>query len=139
MNIRDIALRIAAEHFGKPYVYGAKGPDSFDCSGFLVNILQRTGQVPLDTETMWNAQKIFNEFDSLEVGQFKERPDRGDFVFYGPDIETIKHCAMCITPELIIGANGKGPKGVGRLNSVCVQPINYHQYSIQGVLDVYGE
>ena len=143
--IRDIALRIAAEHYDKPYVYGAKGPDSFDCSGFLMNILQRTGQVGLGTEGMWNAQKIFDYFSHKGSPIAKS----GAMVFYGKDeldvapdvqsLQSITHCAMLITPELIIGANGLGPKGVGRLDRVCVQPINYHKYKIQGVLDIYGE
>ncbi len=130
--IRQVALRIAAEHWDKPYKYGAKGPDIFDCSGFLMNILQRTGQVPLGTEGMWNAQKIYDHF----LGKSLPHRKPGAMVFYGPDVG-ITHCVMCVTPELIIGANGIDGKG-GRLDRVCVQPINYHKYKIQGVLDIYG-
>ncbi|HKG52141.1 MAG TPA: NlpC/P60 family protein [Actinomycetales bacterium] len=33
----------AARHVGKPYVYGAAGPDAFDCSGFVQYVYSRLG------------------------------------------------------------------------------------------------
>ena len=37
-----VALR-ALEHLGKPYVFGATGPDSFDCSGLVMYCLGPEG------------------------------------------------------------------------------------------------
>lgn len=34
-------LAEAAKHVGKPYVWGAKGPDSFDCSGFTAYVYRK--------------------------------------------------------------------------------------------------
>jgi uncharacterized protein with LGFP repeats len=39
----DAVLAEAARHAGKPYVYGATGPDSFDCSGFTGYVYGRLG------------------------------------------------------------------------------------------------
>jgi cell wall-associated NlpC family hydrolase len=37
------AVAEAARHEGKPYVYGANGPDAFDCSGFVQYVYSRVG------------------------------------------------------------------------------------------------
>ncbi len=37
------AVAEAARHAGKPYVYGAEGPSSFDCSGFVQYVYGRLG------------------------------------------------------------------------------------------------
>lgn len=39
------AVTEAARHRGKPYVYGAAGPASFDCSGFIQYVYGRLGVV----------------------------------------------------------------------------------------------
>ncbi len=42
----SIGARVVAEasrHRGKPYVYGANGPNSFDCSGFVQYVYGRVG------------------------------------------------------------------------------------------------
>jgi len=36
-------LEEAMKHLGKPYVYGASGPNSFDCSGFVSYVLNQSG------------------------------------------------------------------------------------------------
>lgn len=36
-------LAIAAAQSGKPYVYGAEGPDAFDCSGFTMYVFGKVG------------------------------------------------------------------------------------------------
>lgn len=38
------ALAEAPQHEGKPYRYGADGPDSFDCSGFTQYLFARQGK-----------------------------------------------------------------------------------------------
>ncbi len=37
------AVEEAARHEGKPYRYGATGPDSFDCSGFVQYVYRQLG------------------------------------------------------------------------------------------------
>lgn len=44
-NVGAAIVAEAQRHIGKPYVWGAKGPDSFDCSGFTRYVyLQVTGR-----------------------------------------------------------------------------------------------
>ena len=38
-----LVLRIAAKQKGKPYRYGARGPGSFDCSGFVGYVFSKAG------------------------------------------------------------------------------------------------
>ena len=39
----DAAVQEASRHAGKPYRYGAAGPDSFDCSGFTSYVFRQVG------------------------------------------------------------------------------------------------
>jgi murein DD-endopeptidase MepM/ murein hydrolase activator NlpD len=39
----EALLAEAMRHLGKPYVYGASGPNSFDCSGFVSYVLNQSG------------------------------------------------------------------------------------------------
>lgn len=51
----------AKTFIGDPYVYGASGPSSFDCSGLVQYVLTKLGVkgVPRTSETQWNwVQKI---------------------------------------------------------------------------------
>jgi uncharacterized protein with LGFP repeats len=45
-SFADVVLSEAARHAGKPYRWGATGPDAFDCSGFTGYVYGRLG-VPL--------------------------------------------------------------------------------------------
>lgn len=48
----------AARHKGKPYVYGATGPNSFDCSGFVQYVYNRIGvKVPRTSGTQAAAAR----------------------------------------------------------------------------------
>lgn len=70
-------LRAARTQAGKPYYYGAAGPDAYDCSGLVYWAYHRvTGRWgPRDTGEMLAA-----------IGSFMvqvSRPEKGDLAFYG--------------------------------------------------------
>ena len=52
----QLILNNAATHYGQPYVYGATGPSSFDCSGFTGYIFRQFGYVlPRTSQDQSNA------------------------------------------------------------------------------------
>ena len=65
-------ISIASSKIGAPYVYGAKGPNSFDCSGFVYWCLNQAGvRQSYVTSSGWRNigryTKITN-FNSLKAG-----------------------------------------------------------------------
>lgn len=65
-------ISIASSKLGAPYVYGAKGPNSFDCSGFVYWCLNQAGvKQSYLTSSGWRGvgkyTKITN-FNSLQAG-----------------------------------------------------------------------
>jgi hypothetical protein len=64
----------AMKHLGKPYVFGAKGPNAFDCSGFVCWVLRNSGIKNIATD----AQGIFNA--STPVSPADAKP--GDLIFF---------------------------------------------------------
>lgn len=71
----DVAIAFCREQLGKSYVFGATGPDHFDCSGLMQKACQAAGvSIPRTTE-----EQIF-------VGQHIAKADLlpGDLVFPEP-------------------------------------------------------
>ncbi|GAB3264826.1 C40 family peptidase [Kineosporia babensis] len=66
-------LQVALEQQGDPYIWGAVGPDSFDCSGLVVYSYQKVGH-PLKIRT---AAQMMDNSTMIEPGQ--EQP--GDLLF----------------------------------------------------------
>jgi cell wall-associated NlpC family hydrolase len=64
----------AASLIGRPYVWGAEGPKSFDCSGLTQYVYQRFG-VDL-------PRRAVNQAD---FGDATRRLQRGDLVFFAAD------------------------------------------------------
>lgn len=53
MSAAEIAIRFALAQIGKPYKWGAEGPDSFDCSGLMVKAFGSAGiNLPRTTQAM---------------------------------------------------------------------------------------
>lgn len=73
------------ECVGKPYLWGAQGPDRFDCSGMVMYALSRAGMV-LPDMTVQGLYEYFHTHRIIEAGA---RP--GCLVFYGPDPEHVDH------------------------------------------------
>jgi cell wall-associated NlpC family hydrolase len=84
------ALHAAESQIGKPYQWGAAGPDSYDCSGLVMWAYGQFG-VHLDhwTGDQWN--------EGAHVSQSQLRP--GDLVFFAfntSDPATIHHVGMYV-------------------------------------------
>lgn len=71
------ALRFAMTKLGKPYVWGAEGPNSFDCSGLTMWAYRQVGiSLPHYTGSQWNA--------GTHVPRDQLQP--GDLVFFHSDL-----------------------------------------------------
>jgi hypothetical protein len=72
-------LDVALAQRGKPYVWGARGPKSFDCSGFVYYSLRKSGY-KLDrlTADMYSRNKKWKYVD-------KDSLQPGDLMFYYTD------------------------------------------------------
>lgn len=97
MNQQDISkvIQLAKKQIGKPYVWDAKGPDSFDCSGFMNYIFkQATGQ---NIGAFTGTQK----FSGQDVDLNQLQP--GDLLFWGPK-DASYHVAMYLGNHQYINA-----------------------------------
>lgn len=89
----------AMRQLGKPYVYGATGTRSFDCSGFTQYIfkkhgvhLQRTAQAQYDSTKHIRAKHV----------------RKGDLVFFGGSRRNIYHVGLYIGNGKMIDAQNRG-------------------------------
>jgi peptidoglycan DL-endopeptidase CwlO len=89
-----IAVRAALSRLGRPYVWGATGPDQFDCSGLTQWSYARAG-IHLDRTTY---QQIY---DGVPVPRSQVRP--GDLVF-----PTEGHVQLAIGNNLVVEAPHSG-------------------------------
>lgn len=89
-----IAVRAALSRLGRPYVWGATGPDQFDCSGLTQWSYARAG-IHLDRTTY---QQIY---DGMPVPRSQVRP--GDLVF-----PSTGHVQMAIGNNLVVEAPHAG-------------------------------
>jgi cell wall-associated NlpC family hydrolase len=84
----NTVLQTAAHQVGKPYVWGAEGPDSFDCSGLVQWSFAAAGiRMPRVSQQQWFAGPHVNYSDALP----------GDLLFwhYDPtDPTDIDHVAI---------------------------------------------
>ncbi|MFE3943649.1 NlpC/P60 family protein [Streptomyces sp. NPDC059118] len=90
------AVRYAIAQVGKPYVWGAQGPDSFDCSGLTSQAWARAGRViPRTSQEQWRRLR--------KVPVSALRP--GDLVIYFPKAT---HVALYIGNGLVVQAPRPG-------------------------------
>ncbi|MCX3061554.1 C40 family peptidase [Streptomyces beihaiensis] len=90
------AVRFATEQLGKPYVWGAEGPDSYDCSGLTSQAWAAAGHpIPRTSQEQWKQLKHVDIKDM--------RP--GDLIIYHDDAS---HVGMYIGDGAIIHAPHPG-------------------------------
>ncbi|MFE4965916.1 C40 family peptidase [Streptomyces sp. NPDC056660] len=90
------AVAFATAQIGKPYVWGAEGPDSYDCSGLTSQAWASAGQpIPRTSQEQWKQLKHVDVKDM--------RP--GDLIIYFDDAS---HVAMYVGDGAIIQAPRPG-------------------------------
>ncbi len=103
------ALRFALSKRGDPYVWGAAGPGSFDCSGLVLWAYAQVGiSLPHFTGDQWNM--------GVHVARADLQP--GDLVFFYPDIG---HVGLYIGNGLMVDAPNFG-------ETVQVEPVMWDVY-----------
>jgi len=103
------ALQAAISRLGYPYVWGAAGPTSFDCSGLVMWAYQQVGiSLPHFTVSQYNS--------GVHVSRSDLEP--GDLVFFFPNIS---HVGMYIGNGMMIDAPNFG-------EDVKVQPIYWNEF-----------
>jgi peptidoglycan DL-endopeptidase CwlO len=76
----SVAVQWAYDQIGKPYVWGAAGPDSFDCSGLTQYVWGKAGvYLSHYTGAQWN--------EGQHVDRSQLQP--GDLVFFGSDLHHV--------------------------------------------------
>jgi cell wall-associated NlpC family hydrolase len=108
-NVGTTALRAALTKRGDPYVWGAAGPDEFDCSGLVLWAFAQEGiSLPHYTGSLWNSGMHVSK-DDLEPG---------DLVFFFADIS---HVGIYIGNGLMVDAPSTG-------QVVQVQAVFWDEY-----------
>ena len=92
-----IAVQFAYKQIGKPYVYGADGPNSFDCSGLTMAAWAKAG-VKLPHHAAYQYATIKHHVSRSEL-------QPGDLVFFGSPIH---HVGMYVHGDLMINAPEPG-------------------------------
>lgn len=93
------AAEVAMAQRGKMYVYGAEGPDTFDCSGLTMYAYAAAGiQLPHSSRAQYGYGT------SVAYGEWKV----GDLLFYGGSPSSIHHVAMYIGDGMLVHASTSG-------------------------------
>ncbi|WP_344389711.1 C40 family peptidase [Streptomyces vastus] len=105
----EAALRYAVEQIGKPYEWGAEGPDTYDCSGLTSEAWAYAGQtVPRTSQEQWD------QLDRVPLSEL--RP--GDLVVYFPEAT---HVALYLGNGKVIHA--PRPGATVKVSPLAANPV----------------
>ncbi|MEU6985085.1 C40 family peptidase [Streptomyces sp. NPDC046324] len=103
------ALRFAVGQIGKPYVWGAEGPESYDCSGLTSQAWASAGrEIPRTSQEQWRT------LPRVELREL--RP--GDLVVYFPEAT---HVAIYLGHGLVVQAPRPGAKV--KVSPIAANPL----------------
>jgi cell wall-associated NlpC family hydrolase len=105
----DRALRHAVDQIGKPYEWGAEGPDTYDCSGLTSEAWGSAGRsIPRTSQEQWAR------LPRVELSEL--RP--GDLVVYFPEAT---HVAMYLGDGMVVQA--PRPGATVKVSPIAANPI----------------
>ena len=101
----DKVLNFAHQQLGKPYVWGAQGPNSFDCSGLIYYVYKNAANITLPRTSV--EQSKFGTTVS------KSNLKAGDLVFFdtnGPNNGAVSHVGIYAGEGQLIHASSSNKK-----------------------------
>ncbi|MEU9010406.1 NlpC/P60 family protein [Streptomyces sp. NPDC048479] len=105
----DNALEYAVGQIGKPYVWGAEGPQAYDCSGLTSQAWARAGRtIPRTSQEQWR--------ELPKVSLRRLRP--GDLVIYFP---RATHVAIYLGEGLVVQAPHPGTRV--KVSPIAANPL----------------
>lgn len=114
---RELIIEEAKKHINKPYIWGSKGPNSFDCSGFTSYILNK-----FQIEVSPGSSNQYLAGQEVEIEDAKS----GDLLFFSKNYmdKTVKHVGLIIKSEgdvleIIHATSSKG---------IIVEDVNKSNY-----------
>lgn len=91
----------AQDQLGKPYVWSAEGPDSFDCSGLVYYCLKQSGH-----RVGRQSAKGYSQNGSWTLITSMKDLKAGDLVFFKSDSKnSVNHAGICISSSAMIHAS----------------------------------
>jgi len=93
-------VALAESKVGSKYVRGAKGPNSFDCSGFVYWCLKNAGvSTSYMTSIMWRSTSRFSRFTDMSSIQ------RGDILVFSGESDSAGHVGIYLGGGKMIDAS----------------------------------
>jgi cell wall-associated NlpC family hydrolase len=104
----------AERHLGKPWVYAATGPRSFDCSGLVFRVFKDTGLIDRIGNTRKTVRGYYNWFKQRGLVS-RSNPRVGDLVVWGDN----KHIGIYVGNGMAISTltSGVTRHGIHRLTN----------------------
>jgi cell wall-associated NlpC family hydrolase len=99
---RVVAVDYAKHFIGTPYKWGGDDFSGFDCSGFMVEVLQAVGVLPYGKD--YSAHDLYTIFKSNVVFLGYQ----GCLAFWFNSERTATHVMLLIDNEHVLGAIGGG-------------------------------
>lgn len=117
VNKADEVLKEAQKHLGKPYVWGANGPNSFDCSGFVSYVFKQVGLK--FNEDRFSTYSIESYLDGLGVDSYQYSTNTanpanvkaGDVILYYDSAGEPIHMSIYMGNGKIIHCAAEMPSG----------------------------
>lgn len=101
---RASIIKEAEKHLGKPYVWGAVGPDSFDCSGYTQYVFKQSINFPLQRTAENQRQQLISSGKEISKNDMSKW-NPGDLMFFGNHGEA-EHVAIYYGNGKVIHAIG---------------------------------
>ncbi len=102
-ELREKFLNMAMAQMGKPYKLGARGPKSFDCSGFIYYSAKESLDLYLPT----NSREQYSYCDKIKDSERQA----GDLVFFkDKDSGPVTHVGIYLDDLTFLSAASSGPR-----------------------------